>query len=799
MTTPSIKSGLIWAIVPVAVIALVLSFNRAAEERIASVSGLLADSLVLERDEASPTGLAGSRHQQIVPGHNLASFATIAEAEALLHADDWQLRQMDYDNAPQGREVRSPSAARWWLATVATLHPEVEENHEPVAHAALHADPLLHLILIVSLAALIGWRFGWFAAAMAAVIVGMSYPLLGIFHPGAPTEKGLTTLLASGALLGWMTGWHRTLAEKPSLLPALVSGAAAGGIWWISLYHGVALTLILAATGFVSVWLTRRMLDRTPGFAWLAWSAAGAITVVGLWAVDYAGTELAWGDERWREIHPFHATSWLGIGWALFLIQRGTWNRMDWLQLGGAVALILTVPIMMLRAGQLVYPPAGLGADLMTHFPDSATADSLGAWVNQLASKSATAGVLLPLGLIGVAAWQVVNGGLEPSRRVLLLAAMVPVLVGALLGFGSLSWWSIVFVALAVLTALLATTFDNPKSQLGLAGGVLFAVGVGWADLAPRMGESSNPQLTDADRQSLAERHLAHWLSLRRDEFRSVVLSPPEVTPSLHYYGGVRGLGSPYPENGDGFIAAVRIASATSPDESLALATQRELSHVVIPSWDDFLDEYAELGAAQPEHSLMAMLHQWLAPRWLRPMQIHFPEADEIEGKSVTVFAVSETQDNASALARLGEYFAETGRSQFAAAIAVTLRDSFPSDLSGLVAQAQIAISQGNVAVFEETMEAIVPFVEDARDGDLEFDRRVSLANVLMLGREIEFAEEQVQYCMDEVDDYLLLTVSPPNLNRFMLLAQSFEEPFPEPELETLARRLLPASMRNKL
>ena len=52
---------------------------------------------------------------------------------------------------------------------------------------------------------------------------------------------------------------------------------------------------------------------------------------------------------------------------------------------------------------------------------------------------------------------------------------------------------------------------------------------------------------------------------------------------------------------------------------------------------------------------------------------------------------------------------------------------------------------------------------------------------------------------MDEMDAFLLKTVSAPNLYRFILLADSFQEPFPEPELETFARQLLPASLRANL
>ena len=205
------------------------------------------------------------------------------------------------------------------------------------------------------------------------------------------------------------------------------------------------------------------------------------------------------------------------------------------------------------------------------------------------------------------------------------------------------------------------------------------------------------------------------------------------------------------------------------------------------------MDEYARLGAAQPEHSMMAMLHNWQAPRWMRAVSHTLPDDDVFAGMGTTIFAVSETQDNASALSRLGEYFAETKQHQFAAAIAVTLQKSFPSDLSGLVAQAHIAVSQGNLAVFNEALASIRQNVEDERDGDLEFDRRVSLANILMLGRESELSRDQVLYCMDEVDAYLLKTVSTANLYRFILLADSFNEPFPETELDAFARELLPA------
>ena len=50
---------------------------------------------------------------------------------------------------------------------------------------------------------------------------------------------------------------------------------------------------------------------------------------------------------------------------------------------------------------------------------------------------------------------------------------------------------------------------------------------------------------------------------------------------------------------------------------------------------------------------------------------------------------------------------------------------------------------------------------------------------------------------MDEMDAYLLKTVSTANLYRFILLTDSFQEPFPEPELDEFARALLQSDLEN--
>jgi hypothetical protein len=352
---------------------------------------------------------------------------------------------------------------------------------------------------------------------------------------------------------------------------------------------------------------------------------------------------------------------------------------------------------------------------------------------------------------------------------------------------------------MALLITALAASASSSKIQRRL----LIALGVALipslARVVPASLSSARESLTPAEQRTLTERDLAYWLALRIDDYRSVTLAPPETVPALYYFGGVRGLGSPYQGNQDGFGAAVRISAATSPDEAEALATQRELSHIILPTWDPFLDRYAQLGAAQVEHTMVALLHQWLPPRWLRAVHHPLPDVAGFEDESVVIFEVVDVQDNATALSRLGEYFVQTEQMQFALGIYRTLQQSFPSDLGGLVARAQIAVALKDRRDFEQLIQAIIPYLEDARDVDLLWDRRVNLANLLMLAQETDWAREQTQFCMDEVDEYLLRTVSVPSLHRFIVLSQILEEPFPEDYLREEALRQLPAHLRQQL
>ena len=93
----------------------------------------------------------------------------------------------------------------------------------------------------------------------------------------------------------------------------------------------------------------------------------------------------------------------------------------------------------------------------------------------------------------------------------------------------------------------------------------------------------------------------------------------------LYYYGGLRCLATLDLENQEGIQAAVRMVSATSFDEALDLFGRRNVTWVVIPSWDTQLDTFAQLGLGQIERSFINSLHHWSLPPWLRPVAYPLP------------------------------------------------------------------------------------------------------------------------------------------------------------------------------
>jgi hypothetical protein len=147
-------------IIPILVTGFLIWCAALRIQQIIYVSGL--GNLSAVTAQGSPTGYKGGRQWLIVPGHNEHSFRWIAETQQMFARGEWRVRHVNYDNAPFGRDAHSPSPYRWWLGLVAWL--DNRASGQPIGlsveRAALVADPLLQLLLLLVTTIMVARWFG---------------------------------------------------------------------------------------------------------------------------------------------------------------------------------------------------------------------------------------------------------------------------------------------------------------------------------------------------------------------------------------------------------------------------------------------------------------------------------------------------------------------------------------------------------------------------------------------------------------------------------------------------------------
>lgn len=790
-----------WFVAPLIALCFLLWVHSTRARHVELVS---APTTPVAIDPRSPTGYAGGVRMLIAPDHNNESYQWIAQTQQMIARDEWRVRQVTYDNAPTGRPVHSPSLYRWWLAATGWWIHVVSDKPIGLAveTAALWADPVLHLALLLAAGVFAWWRFGKLTALLLGVAIASLFPLAGGFVPGAPDARNLAHLVLFGSVLTLLAG---VLAAESSSTAARRWFVAAGVLGGLALWAEVGAAVVIASLGIgglAAAWLLRKNpLGLLP---WRAWAMAGAgATLVG-YLLEYAPAHLDLKAFRLTTIHPFYALSWLGGGELLVrltaLFRGEKRGRSDYAILGGAALALASVPMAMWFRGDAGFLAEGPFATRLTLLDGAPGADNFAKWLVQGGLTVELVATCLPLLLIPVAIWLLCRRDTAPVRRSALAILLVPVLVAFGFACTELSWWNTLhYLLLAVLVAATFGATRTERQTTAWLAGALVAAIPGLIALMPTKRNADAPNLTPVELQSLAERDFAHWLAKRRGEEGALVLAPPNLTVSLIFHGGLRGLGTPYRENQDGFRAAVRIAGAVHADEAHALARQRGLTHIVIPSWDGFLDEYARLGGAAIEQTFLGQLHAWLPPRWLRPVTYYVPNRGSFEQEQLFIFEQTDIQDNATSLSRLAEYFLDMGQIQFAGMVTQTLQHEFAADLGAQIAKARTDLVRRDQAAFRQTIETISASLQEGVDDLLPWDRRVSLCLVLATANRMELAREQVERCLYEISETDVRTLSEGTLFRFLLLCKTLELEIEDAQLREFARSLVPAAVREQL
>lgn len=762
-----------------------------ASQRTARLRALTELGSSAQPETGSRTGYARGIRNQIIPETQFASHQWLVQAEETAATGAWRLRQVGYDNAPGGRETQLASPFRWWLEAVAAL-----SGGRPMEAAALRAGPALQLVFLIAAAAFTAWRFGALAGGLVAAGWVLLFPLAGAFLPGHPDDVGLKSGLGFASVLLVLAG---TLGPDAHARRLFIAGGIAGatGLWLNAMAQFPVLAGLVVA-GFVAA-------SRFPGataLPWRAWGVSGATASVAFWLFEFAPAHL--GGWRLESNHPLLALAWWGA--AELLAQFAAWRRTGrrpagvW-HWGGTVAAagaFLALPI------AIKLTAARVSASLATH-PEQLTAgrggisaESLAAWIGRDGFSAATWATLAPLAVVVTAIAMVVRARIDPARCVALLLGTGPAVALAVLACNHLHGWNLFAGAALALGAVAAGSAGTLAGRAGWVLGAALVLGPSLGLLRPPPA-SLEAEVLAPEVDALVARDLAHWLAARSPEAGAVVLAPPSLSAGLIYYGGLRALSTPWWENQDGFGAAARIMGAASTDEALALAQRRQVTHLVLPSWDPSLETAARLSGAEFDKTLAGLLRQWLPPRWLRPLPYQLPGIAGLEGRSVHVFEVVEAQDNPTALGRLAEYFLETGQPQLARAVAASLEQAFPHELSALAARAHVDLAHRDGAAVTATLAAIDAQLAQGADEILPWERRISLALALAQARRLEQARAMIANCLEGADDERLRSLTAGTLYRLLLFCRTTGVEFADPAQRTAALALLPAEWRDRL
>ena len=809
-------AGVAWLAAPLLALGFLAWTTEVRIQRVNYVSGLAGWSGGNPDVKASVAGTGGWAPRLIVPGHDNASYEWLDRTRQMFARGEWRVRHVDYENAPYGHEVFAPSPYRWWLGLIAWLDHSLSGRPlgEALERAALVADPLLLFLLVAGAAAFAARTFGVFSAALLSLGLVALFPFAAQYLPGAPDDDGFAKIFGIGSILALMAGLRILYSVTPDATARarrwfLGAGAVGGLGLWVNVRGQVPILAGLALGALIAACFGRADARQGPPARpvvppWRAWAIGGAVTTLAAYLIESFPSHM--GFWELRAVHPLFGLAWLGAGELLagtsawILGAKPRWSARNLVAGILAAVAIAAIPVALRLIHNRGFLELDSSALRLAGLPNSVTASNFKDWVLRDGPSPAVWATVIPLFLLGPAAWLLKRRSTGAGDRASIAIAVGAVLVAAGFACFRINWWNGVdATVLALMVAATAALWgpDCPRAARwawGVACALVLVPGL--FQMWPSDSGAKNA-LSQTEVVGLIERDMAQWLTRHAGKEGAVVLATPNETTTLYYYGGLRGLGTLDWENREGLGAAIRIVSASTPEEAFELINRRGVTHIIVPSWDAYLDVYTELGLGKIEGSFMERIHHWLLPPWLRPVSYLLPTIGGFGEQSVLILEVIDSQDDAVAESRLAEYFIDSGQLDLAASAGQNLR-RYPGDLGALVARAQIESVRDETEDFGRTLTRILSRVSAGADGKLPWDRRASLAIVLAKGQHMDEARAELQKCLAAVDDAKLRSLSTTSLYHFLILAKALGLGIADPRLNELSLDLLPSDVRGR-
>ncbi|HEY9155036.1 MAG TPA: hypothetical protein VIM69_07900, partial [Opitutaceae bacterium] len=714
-----------------------------------------------------------------------------------------------------------PSIYRWWLASLSWLDQKFRGKSlgQSMEDSALVADPILHLILFLGVVIFTARTYGAWSAGLASVAMVALFPFAAEYLPGLCSDRGLAQLASFASLLllgaGIVSFYSESAdTQRKARIRFLLAGIFGGVGMWISVWNEVPIIFGIFVGAAIALFCPRDAFSKKEaaknqrvfrGSLWRYWSVGGAVAILASYLIEnFPDHLLGW---EFHAAHPFYALAWLGFG--ELLVRAAAWKDagqkpkrlIDIVLIIFAVAAVASLIVAMQKTKNWGFWEHDLAALRIARLPNGASASNFGSWFFR-------EGLTPPVWTTGLPALAIIAGAylFWRSKNTYAWRRAIGTLLGptiVLLGLAcwQLNYWNDFDATIIVLTIVaVAALAQNPQIKFGVyfwCAGTIAVVVLSLCLLLPS-AKSGGGEINEREFFGLVERDLARWLTNRCGANKPTALAPHSQSTTLYYYGRFPGLATLSRENKGGFEGAMRIVSASTPEEAKELIDKRGIEYIIIPSWDSYLDTYARAGMGQLEGTFLSDLHNWKLPSWLRPIPYQLPTFPGFEGQNVTVFQVVDDQDDSAALSRIAEYFVEMGQLDTAAKAGLALR-RFPADFGALVARAQVEGSHGESEAFVKLVEQLKTRLKSNSDRSLQWDRRITLAVILARAKQSELARAQTERCVSQVTEERLRSASTAQLYHLLVLAQAFHIQIADPKLHELALDLLPVDLQQRL
>ena len=734
-------------------------------------------------DAHSPTGYALGQRQFLGTHERGGTYRWIARTQEAITLGAFASRTYRADTVPVGRPELAPRLYTWWLASISWADHVITGDSNGVAaeRVAVWEPRLVHVLAAIGVVLFIWRRFGAAASAATGLFFAL-FPLIGgQFLPGVLTPRTWALLLATYALSLHLNFGDATQTEGFGFGAALTAALAL----WLDPAVGFAAVFISALAGGAAIDV------RATPVPFLRWSVIGAVITALAWFLDGATWSPAAGELRY--VHPLYAITWLGFGLAL-----DGWQRLRSsprvrgrarLEIAFAVALIAALPYTQIKFGfkGWLYPSAAM--ERLTSLDETTVYHGIVDWFARASSGERL--FLLAPGFAAAVVLAIAFLRAGTTRRSLLRSAIVIVAVIALACCRVR--WAVVLALLApplVCRTASGVSAATRRWAFGIA--ALFVLGLAaWDRALPAPlrvpSNATDPSATDID--ALVYRHFAHWLASHNPGQKINALAPPDLSDALVFHGGAHVLMSTAWESYPGQVAASRFLSAPESTEAEAILQSRDITHVILPSWDKVLPLLVHEPQEDDKSTLYSRLQRWVFPPYLRPIPYHLPPIPGYADQKLVVFKVVPPQDEALSLARLAEYFVEMNRDEPATLVAKVLVESYPDDPNAALARATVFQHVGNQVALAREVERLAANVSAGRIPS-SWDRRVQRAIVLALGQRPDLERSEVAACVAACSNESLFTLTPLQAYRLVILAKRNGVSFPSESLARLAESL---------